>query len=147
MKDLKEASAEKRKLIKELAEREGTGLAKTAEDVEEIVGIKLVKRDFKAEIDVNRMVQTASEIIKRDEAIVTLFYGSDGKNARMIVIAGRRALEKGVNANEMVKEASAIIGGGGGGKPNFAQGGGTRVEKLAEAIKKAEETLGKQLRA
>ena len=147
VKDLKEANAERRKLIKELAERESTGLAgKTAEEVEEINGIKLLKRDFKEEIDVNRMVQTANEIIKRDDATVTMFYGSDGKNARIMVMAGKKALEKGVNAGEMVKEASAIMGGGGGGKPNFAQGGGTHVGKLSEAIKKAEETLEKKLK-
>jgi len=129
-----------------LAERESTGLAgKTAEEVEEINGIKLLKRDFKEEIDVNRMVQTANEIIKRDEATVTIFYGSDGKNARIMVMAGKKALEKNVNAGETVRGASAIMGGGGGGKPNFAQGGGTQTEKLPEAIKKAEKTLRKQL--
>lgn len=144
---MKEANAERRKLIKELAESESTGPAgKTAEEVEEINGIKLLKRDFKEEIDVNRMVQTANEIIKRDEATVTMFYGSDGKNARIMVMAGKKTLEKGVNAGEMVREASAIMGGGGGGKPNFAQGGGTQVGKLSEAVKKAEETLERKLK-
>jgi len=149
VKDLKEASAERRKLIKELAERESAafGVKAKAEAGKEIGGIKVVKRDFQDSIDVDRMVQTASEIIKRDEATVTVFYGTDGKNARIMVMAGRKALEKGVNANEIVREASAIIGGGGGGKPDFAQGGGTQVDKLQEAIKKAQETLKKQLKS
>jgi alanyl-tRNA synthetase len=147
VKDLKEANAERRKLIKELAERESAGLgAKAAEEVEEINGIRIVKRDFEESIDVDRMVQTANEIIKRDEATVTMFYGSDGKNARIMVMAGKTALEKGVNANEIVRESSAIIGGGGGGKPNFAQGGGTQTKKLPKAVKKAEETLRNQLK-
>ena len=102
-------------------------------------------RDFKESIDVERMVQTASEIIKRDDAAVTMFYGTDGKNAQIMIRAGKTAVEKGVNANGIVREASAIIGGGGGGKPNFAQGGGTKTEKLSAAVKKAEETLRKQL--
>jgi alanyl-tRNA synthetase len=144
-KDLKEANAERRKLIKELAERESTGLANAAEETQEINGIKLVKRNFKEEIDVNRMVQTANEIIKRDEATVTLFYGSDGKNARIMAMAGKKAIEKGVDADKIVREASAVIGGGGGGKPNFAQGGGTSVEKLPESIRKAEEGLRKRI--
>lgn len=144
-KDLKEANAEKRKLIKELAEHESTGLTNATEETQEINGIKLVKRNFKEEIDVNRMVQTANEIIKRDEVTVTLFYGSDGKNARIVVMAGKKAIEKGVDAGRIVREASAVIGGGGGGKPNFAQGGGISVEKLPEAIKKAEECLRKKI--
>jgi len=145
--ELKEANAEKRRLIKELAERESAGLgAKQEEMVKEIDGIKLVLRDFKDSLDVNRMVQTANEIIKRNDATVTVFYGADERNARIMVMAGKIALEKGVNANEIAREASAIMGGGGGGKPNFAQGGGTKVDKLTEAIKKAEETIRKQLK-
>ncbi len=145
-KEVKEANVERRKLVKELAERESTDLVKTAEEIEEVNGVKLVKRDFKEEINVDRMVQTASEMIKRDEATVTLFYGSDGKNARIMVMAGKKAVEKGVDAGRTVREASATVGGGGGGKPNFAQGGGTQVEKLLDAIKIATETLKKQLK-
>jgi alanyl-tRNA synthetase len=148
VKELKEANAERRKLIKELAAKESVGFegAKTAEASREIGGIKLVKRDFQEVIDVNRMVQTANEVIKRDEATVALFYGSDGKTARILVMAGKTAVEKGVNAGEIVRVVSPVIGGGGGGKPNFAQGGGTRPEKLQEAIRKAEETIKKQLK-
>jgi alanyl-tRNA synthetase len=147
VKELKEANAERRKLIKELAARESAGLeVKALEEREEINGIKLVKRDFQGEINVDRMVQTASEIIKRDDATVTIFYGTDGMNARIMVMAGKVALKKGVDANEIVREASEIIGGGGGGKPNFAQGGGTQTKKLTEAVRKAEEVLRKQLK-
>jgi len=147
VKELKEANAERRKLIKELAAREIVGAeAKAHEAVEEIGGVRLVKRDFQTEIDVNRMVQTANELIRRDESTVAIFYGADGKNARIMVMAGKAALEKGVNANDIVRQASLIIGGGGGGKPNFAQGGGTRTEKLQEAVEKAEEAFRKQLK-
>jgi alanyl-tRNA synthetase len=148
VKDLKEANVEKRKLVKELATRESTTLTLKSETEagEEVDGIKLIVRDFKESVDVDRMVQTATEIIKRNEAVVAIFYGSDGKNARIMVMAGKAALEKGVNASEIVKISTLIIGGGGGGRPNFAQGGGTQVAKLQEAIEKAQETLRKQLK-
>jgi alanyl-tRNA synthetase len=144
--ELKEANSEKRKLIKELAAKESAiGMTEMAGVAQEIDGIRLVKRDFQEEIDVNRMVQTANEMIKRNEATVTLFYGADGKNARVLVMAGKAAVKKGVKANDVVRAVSPIIGGGGGGKPNFAQGGGTQPEKLQEAVKTAEETIRKQL--
>jgi alanyl-tRNA synthetase len=148
MKELKEANAEKRRLIKELAAKESATFeqSKTLEPAQEIDGITLVKRDFQDEIDVNRMVQTANEIIKRNEATVTLFYGTDGKSARVLVMAGRIAVKKGVNAGKIVQAVSPIIGGGGGGRPNFAQGGGTQPEKLQDAVKAAEETIKKQLK-
>ena len=76
-----------------------------------------------------------------------LFYGSDGKTCRLMVMAGEAAVKKGVNAGSIVKEAAPIFGGGGGGgRPNFAQGGGTKPEKLADAVSAAEEAVKKQLK-
>ena len=148
VKDLKEANAEKRHLIKELAEKESATLnqAKTAEAAVEINGVALVKRDFGEVIDTNRMVQTASEIIKRNEASVTIFYGCDGKTARLMIMAGEAAVTKGINAGQIIREVSPIIGGGGGGRPNFAQGGGTQPQKLQEALQAAEDAIKKQLK-
>jgi alanyl-tRNA synthetase len=147
VKELKEANSEKRKLVKELAAKESAvGTGKTTGVVQEIDGVTLVKRDFQGEIDIDRMVQTANEMIKRNKATVTLFYGTDGKNARVLVMAGEAAVEKGANAGEVVRGVSPIIGGGGGGKPNFAQGGGTQIEKLEDAVKAAEELIRKQLK-
>jgi alanyl-tRNA synthetase len=146
VKELKALNSEKRKLVKELAAKESAiGLADVAGVAQEIDGVTLVKRDFQEESDVNRMVQTANEMIRRNEATVVLFYGADRKNARVLVMAGEVAVKKGVNANDVVRVVSAIIGGGGGGKPNFAQGGGTQPEKLQDAVKVAEEAIKKQL--
>jgi alanyl-tRNA synthetase len=147
VKELKEANVERRKLIKELATRESTDAdTETTGRNEEVNGIKIIIRDFQDSVDVDRMVQTATEIVKKDEATVTVFYGANEKNARIMVMAGKAAIEKGANAGEAIREASAFIGGGGGGKPNFAQGGGTQVEQLPQAVKKAEEMLKKQLK-
>jgi alanyl-tRNA synthetase len=147
VKELKEVNLEKRRLMKELAEVEGSvGQAKIAETTVEANGVVIVKRDFGEVIDVNRMVQTASEMIKRNEATVTLFYGSTGKTCSLMVMAGDAAVQKGVNAGNVVKEAAPIFGGGGGGRPNFAQGGGTKPDKLQDAVKAAEEAVKKQLK-
>jgi len=148
VKELKEAKAERKKLVKEIAKWEsvGVGARMEAEAVIEIDDIKLVTRDFRENIDIDRMVQTANEIIRKDNATVTIFYGADGKSARIMVMAGEKAIEKGVNADNIAREAAAILGGGGGGKPNFAQGGGTHVEKLTEAIEKAKELIKKQIK-
>jgi len=146
VKELKEANSEKKKLLKELAANESGVLAESSAETEEISGVKLVKRDFGEETDVNRMVQTASEILKRNGASVMLFYGADLKTAQIMVMAGEEAVAKGLNAGEIVKLVAPLLGGGGGGRANFAQGGGAKPEKIAEAIRAAEEALKKQLK-
>ncbi len=143
-KELKEVNVEKRKLIKELAES-SVGQTKTDEKTLEMDGTSIFKRDFGEVIDVDRMVKTASEMIKHNEATVTIFYGSDRKTCRLMVMAGETAIQKGINANLIIKEVAHIFGGGGGGRANFAQGGGTKPDKLIEAVKAAENEVKKQL--
>ncbi len=147
VKELKEVNVEKRKLIKELATNESSvGQTPSCESSTEINGVMIVKRNFGEVIDADRMLRTGSEIMKRNEATVAIFYGSDGKTCRLLVMVGEIALKKGVNAGTIVKEAAPIFGGGGGGRPNFAQGGGTKPDKLSDAVKVAEETIKKQLK-
>ncbi len=147
VKELKDANIEKRRLIKELASKESASLEKadSTSTTEEIDGVRLLKRDFQDTIDVNRMVQTATEMIKQDERTVTLFFGSDGKTARIFLMAGKKAVLEGVDADAVVRQVSPVIGGGGGGRRDFAQGGGTQPENLQKAVKAAEAALRKQL--
>jgi alanyl-tRNA synthetase len=147
VKELKETNVEKRKLIKELAAKENDmEQTKTIEDTIEIDGVKIVKRSFGEVPDADLMLRTASEIIKHNEASVALFYGSDSKTCKLMVMAGVTAVQKGVNCGNVVKEAAPVFGGGGGGRPGFAQGGGTKPERLTEAVQVAEEAVKKQLR-
>jgi alanyl-tRNA synthetase len=147
VKELKEANVEKRRLTKELASKESSvGQTQTGEDIVEVDGVTIIKRDFGEVIEIDRMLRTASEIIKHNEASVAIFYGSDAKTCKLLVMAGEIAVKKGVNAGSVVKEAAPVFGGGGGGRPSFAQGGGTKPEKLADAVQTAQETIKKQLR-
>ena len=147
VRELKEVNVEKRRLIKEIAEKESLTLQKQNSNTSiDLGGIVIVKRDFGEMIDVNRMLQTATEIIKQNNKTVALFYGSDNKTCRLMIMAGHEAVQKGVNAGNIVKEVAPLLGGGGGGRANFAQGGGTKPEKLKEALEKAQETIKKQLK-
>ncbi len=61
--------------------------------------------------------------------------GSVNGDRPMIVCAVTDDLvKKGFNAGNIVKEAAALIGGSGGGRPNLAQAGGKDPTRLAEAM-------------
>ena len=45
------------------------------------------------------------------------------------------------HAGNIIKNIAVIVGGSGGGRPDMAQAGGSQVDKLDEALKKAEELI------
>ena len=51
-----------------------------------------------------------------------------------MLIAVTKDLTPKINAGALAKELSALMGGGGGGRPDFAQVGGKNPEKLDEAV-------------
>ena len=65
----------------------------------------------------------------------------------LVAAATDDAIEKGIHAGALVRAAAKIVGGGGGGRPNMAQAGGRRADKLPEALGHVagwvEEKLGK----
>jgi alanyl-tRNA synthetase len=149
VKEWKEARREKKRLLEEIAigkaaEVQGEAIP-SIEVAKEIQGVKFVEREFK-EVNVDLMIKTASEMVKRNPELVVLFHGADKKTARIVVMAGKEAVRRGVNSAEIAGEAASMLGGGGSGRPDFAQGGGTLVKKVVDALAKAEEVLRKQLR-
>ena len=140
----KEARKEKERLLKELVTRETAKVSEEAANVKKIGELNYISQVFDT-VDIDRMIMLANEHVKKDAKAVVVFCGADEKIARLVIMAGEDAVKKGVNASEIAKEASAVLGGGGSGRPNFAQGGGTQVRKIKEALKKAEETIREQL--
>jgi alanyl-tRNA synthetase len=59
----------------------------------------------------------------------------------LIVACSAKARELGASSGNLVKLASAVLGGGGGGKDNLAQGGGPMVASLKDAVSAIEQSL------
>ena len=144
----KEARRERERLLRELVKKESKAAAEDKQlmKIKKIADVSYASRMFEP-VDVDRMIKTASEQVKKDPSMVVVFYGKDEKTARIVVMAGKLALKKGVDSRVIANEVASNVGGGGSGKPDFAQGGGTQVHKLTEAIKKAEKAVRKQLKA
>ena len=70
---------------------------------------------------------------KSPVSVVALISINDAK-AVLVVAASTGALALGVKAGALVKIGSAILGGGGGGNDGFAQGGGTELLKVDDAL-------------
>ncbi len=55
------------------------------------------------------------------------------------------AMKRGAHAGNLIKGIAALVGGGGGGRPNMAQAGGKNPAGVQAALEKAKEVLGSQL--
>ena len=63
-----------------------------------------------------------------------------------IVVAVSADLNKrGLDAGKIIREVAGIVGGGGGGRPTFAQGSGKDSSKLADALARANEIISRAL--
>ena len=92
--------------------------------------------------DVEELIKAATEFSKNDDVVAIL--ASDLGGVKFVVAAGARAQKTGVNSGAIVREMSKLVGGGGGGKPGIAQGGGTDVERIGEALEKGVEMVRKE---
>ena len=77
---------------------------------------------------------------KYSDAVAVFAAVSDGK-LNFAVAAGPDAVKAGAHAGNILREIATICGGKGGGRPDSAMGGGRDIDKIPEALAKAEEIL------
>ena len=70
-----------------------------------------------------------------DKPVVVALAGISGDDKPMVAVATNESARKlGIKAGDLVRGASKMLGGGGGGKPDFAQGGGADASKIDAAL-------------
>ena len=77
---------------------------------------------------------------KYPDAVAVFAAVADGKLS-FVVAAGAEAVKAGAHAGNILREVATICGGKGGGRPDSAMGGGKDIDKIPEALAKAEEIL------
>ena len=77
---------------------------------------------------------------KYADAVAVFAAVADGK-LNFAVAAGAEAVKAGAHAGNILREIATICGGKGGGRPDSAMGGGKDIDKIPEALLKAEEIL------
>ena len=111
---------------------------------EEIAGIKVVV-DESGGADQRAMLDLADRIKQRlGDAAVVLGGTDDGKVA-LVASFTRSAVDRGLSAADVIREAASIVGGGGGGREDVAQAGGREPERLSEALEAARAAIRRAL--
>ena len=106
-------------------------------------GIRIVAREVPP-APANELRDMADTLrSKLGSGVVVIGTRSDGNVS--LVAAVSKDLTSRVKAGELVKRLSAIVGGGGGGRPDFAQAGGKDPEKLPTALAAVQAAVREQL--
>ena len=106
-------------------------------------GIRLISREV-ASLDkdgLRILVDRYRDRIK--SGVVVLASPSDGKVS--IVVGVTADLTKRVSAGQVVKQLAPIVGGGGGGRPDFAEAGGKDASKIGEMLEASRGVIEKML--
>ncbi len=112
--------------------------------VKEVKGVKLLATAVDG-VDMNGLRDLGDQLKEKlGEGVVVLLSNLDGK-VNMVAMATDSAIKAGAHAGNLIKGIAALVGGGGGGRPNMAQAGGKNPAGIAEAIAEAEKVLENQL--
>jgi alanyl-tRNA synthetase len=81
--------------------------------------------------------------VRIKSGVVIIASASEGKV--QIVVSVTSDLIARVKAGQIVKEIAPIVGGAGGGRPDFAEAGGKQPEKIDEMLEASQAVLAKIL--
>ena len=115
------------------------------ENAKDVFGVRFVSHhDESLDGDSARTLAMDLRSKLGDSSPAVVAVGGVSKGRPVVVVATNApAREWRVKAGDLVKVAAGVLGGGGGGKPDLAQGGGQDASKLGEALAEVEHTVGR----
>ena len=136
-----------RELEKNLAQArarlaEGGGAA--AVPVKRIAGVNLVAMQLDGEADLDTMRGAVDRYRDRYEPAVVVLGARDGGKAR-IVAGVSKGVEESAPARDLARAVAEQLGGRGGGRADFAQGGGPDGAELGRALASVQDWLAERL--
>ena len=139
---LKAVSSENESLKSKAAKE---ALGDVMDKVAEIKGVKLLATSV-AGVDMNGLRDLGDQLKEKlGEGVVVLASEKEGK-VNLIAMATDGAMKSGAHAGNLIKGIAALVGGGGGGRPNMAQAGGKNPAGIENAIAEAAKVLEGQIK-
>jgi alanyl-tRNA synthetase len=136
---LQELLERNRSLQKELdrlrrRQLEGETVATLFHADETVHGVHVIVRGY-TDVPVEDLRVLADRARTRENTVAVL--GSRVQDRAFLVVGVHKALTDRLPAHELVRSLAPLVGGGGGGRPDFAQAGGARPDRLEEALREA----------
>lgn len=140
--EMKELQSENESLKSKAAKE---ALGDVMDQVQEVKGVKLLAASVD-NVDMNGLRDLGDQLKEKlGEGVVVLASAKDGK-VNLIAMATDAAMKQGAHAGNLIKGIAALVGGGGGGRPNMAQAGGKNPDGISAAMKEAVSVLEGQIK-
>lgn len=127
---------EKEKEIEKLNQKIANIQAKESIKVEERNGYKLIYGQID-NLQPNQLREMSDNLKNQYKNAVILLLSKDSEKQKVnFIVSVSKELTDRFKANEIAKDIASILGGSGGGRPDMAQGGGTKLENINQVIEK-----------
>jgi alanyl-tRNA synthetase len=141
---LKEAARERDKENKALRQKLARkSVDESPDEVRKIKGVSVIVKKVSG-LDQNEVRELADSLKQKLGSGVVILGQADGPKA-VLVVSVTKDLAARVPADKLIKGVASFIGGTGGGRPDFAQAGGSRPENLDQALAESLNVLEKTL--
>ncbi len=107
----------------------------SADDVKTIKGVNVLVK--KVVVDKPAALRDIADRFKEKIKSGIVLLGSIADSKVLLIVIVTKDLTNRYHAGNIIKQVAGIVGGGGGGRPDMAQAGGTKPEKLDHALESA----------
>jgi len=106
------------------------GLLKSARNVKEL---RLITANV-GNVDTQSLRTMGDWLVDKEPTVVAVLASVSGDKVTFLAVCGKEAVNRGMNAGNLVRQVCSAAGGSGGGKPTSAMGGGKDPAKVNEAL-------------
>lgn len=110
------------------------------ENVEEVDGISLLTAEVKG-MDSEGLRKLADELKNKLNSGIVILASNQQEKVIFVAMVTEDLVQEGYHAGKLIGKVAKITGGGGGGRPNMAEAGGTKTEKIQEALSEVKNLL------
>ncbi len=137
---MKESLKEKEKEARAIRQKLAKTKYQEKEDIlQEVKGIR-VKIQRVEELSTTELRELADSLKQKIGSGIVILGGQTGEKAYLVSAVTKDLIDR-ISAVDIIRKIAPLVGGGGGGRPDFAQAGGPEVGKLDHALERAPKIL------
>ncbi len=137
IKELMEKNSKLEKSIKSSQQKElGEVIKSLEQDIIQINSYKVILKELEG-INLGSARSSIDELKTKNENLICVLASKDGDKSSLLVSSSKSIPKDVFSSNDLLQSLASLIGGKGGGKPDHAQAGGSKVKNFEKVFSEA----------